>query len=190
MYHYAANNPVRYIDPTGEFDLDDISNAVSNIFTLLTSWHYENRDSKNDIHEFENDADAYSFLGGLKDGETKNGWRRENRDACHQNGDEYHDEKYCNEDGRELVFDGKSINDNNPKIDRKPLTKGTYNYCDPGEKPSDENGKNNLLGWTEYVGKGIGHGICDLIPWYILGNSREESASPKAIYGRIKDSLK
>lgn len=61
------------------------------------------------------------------------------------------------------------------------MTKGTYNYCDPGVKASDENGNNNILGWVKYIGKGIGHGICDLVPWYILGNTREESSSPKGV---------
>lgn len=57
----------------------------------------------------------------------------------------YRDEKYCNVDGREIVFDGKSIAEGNPTIDRNPMTMGTYNYCDPGEKPSTENGNNNIL---------------------------------------------
>lgn len=38
--------------------------------------------------------------------------------------------------------------------------------------------------------KGIGHGVVDLAPWYILGNSREESSSVSAIVGRIRESVK
>lgn len=67
---------------------------------------------------------------------------------------------------------------------------GTYNYCDPGEKPTPENGNNNLRGWLEYSCKGIGHGVCDLIPWYFMGNTRGEDKSLEGVFNRINESLK
>ena len=51
-------------------------------------------------------------------------------------------------------------------MDRNPLTMGTYNYCALGENPSTENGNNNIVGWSIYIMKGIGHGVVDLAPWY------------------------
>lgn len=38
--------------------------------------------------------------------------------------------------------------------------------------------------------KGMGHDVVYLAPWYILGNSREESYSVSAIVGRIRESVK
>ena len=165
------------------YQAGDVGNKI---WIIATKWNYEGRDEKNTIYEFENESEAYTELILVKESGTLNGWRREQRDACHQNNDGYHDEKYCNVDGREIVFDGKSIAEGNPKIDINSLTAGTFNICDPGEKPSSENGKNNILGWIEFIGKGIGHGICDLIPWYILGSSRSEEVSFTATVERIK----
>ena len=196
LYAYAANNPVRYIDPTGNFDIDVFCNFLynaadkaNNVYIKMTSWNYEYRDSMNNINEFQNDEEAYNILSKTKNGDVINGWRYEPRDACHQNGDEYHDEKYCNSDGREIVFDGKSIADGKPRIDRNSSTSGTYNICDPGERPSSINGKDNFSGWCEYISKGIGHGIVDLLPWYILGSSRAEDVSFESTVERVKESL-
>lgn len=168
--------------------LNKTANIYDEINYKLTYWHYEGR-YNNNLSEFNNSCDAYDYLVEVRDGGTKNGWRREKRDACHQDGDQYKEEKYCNEDGREIVFNGKSINDGNPSIDNNSDTMGTYNYCDPGLKPTNDNGKNNVVGWTEYIGKGIGHGVCDLIPYYFLGNTRADDKSIKGVYQRLKGSV-
>ena len=49
--------------------------------------------------------------------------------------------------------------DGNPKIDWHSLTGGSFNYCDPGIKPSSSNGRNNLAGWAEYIWRGVGHAL-------------------------------
>lgn len=166
-----------------------ITDKVNDFYQYATKWHYEKRDQKNTVSEFNTDADAYNFLSQSKDGSIIDGWRLESRDSCHQDGDTYREEKYCNLDGREIVFDGKSIAENNPQIVTDGKLKGTYNYCDPGIKPTVENGKNNPTGWIDYLEKSIGHGICDLIPWYIFGNTREEEVSLSATINRIKESV-
>ena len=201
---YCNGDSVNFLDLWGLSVVDSQMNTLDEIIcdTLYkmgsfgnqlivkaTSWNYEYRDSKNTLSEFKNDKEAYDILKQTIPGGTINGWRYEERDNCHQDGDEFRDLKFCNIDGREIVFDGKSIDEGNPKIVTNPLISGSFNICDPGEKPSNLNGKNNVLGWIEYCAKGVGHGVCDLIPWYVLGNSRAEEISFSATIERVKKSV-
>ena len=203
-FAYCNGDPINFMDFWGLSVVDSQMNTLDEIIcdTLYkmgsfgnqlilkaTSWNYEYRDSKNTLSEFKNDKEAYDILKQTIPGGTINGWRYEERDNCHQDGDEFRDLKFCNIDGREIVFDGKSIDEGNPKIVTNPLISGSFNICDPGEKPSNLNGKNNVLGWIEYCAKGVGHGVCDLIPWYVLGNSRAEEISFSATIERVKKSV-
>ncbi len=63
-----------------------------------------------------------------------------------------------------MVIDGAT-----GKIDTNPETRGTYNYVDPGVKPSEWY---DVGGWIEYGARAVGHFFADVLPYLFLGNDR------------------
>jgi hypothetical protein len=150
-FAYVNNDPVNYVDLWGLLSFSDI-------WIGATAWHYEERDAKNVITE------SLEVIIG-----EQNGWRQETRDIFHQDGDEYHDNKYTHPDGREIVIDGKT-----GIIDTDSATRGTYNYVDPGVKPDNWY---DVGGWMEYGVRAAGHFFADVLPYFVLGNDRPAKAT-------------
>ena len=74
--------------------------------------------------------------------------------------------------------------DGNPKIDWHSLTGGSFNYCDPGIKPSSSNGRNNLAGWAEYIWRGIGHALKYYAIDHVKDNPDRENCNT-ALYNTV-----
>jgi hypothetical protein len=143
------NDPVNYIDPWGLFSLTDV-------WTGITAWNYEGRDARN------NNIESIDTITN-----EEQGWRQDLRDTFHQDGDNYHDDKYTHPDGREVVIDGAT-----GKMVTEGATRGTYNYVDPGVAPEN---RYDIAGWAEFGARGVGHFFADILPWAILGIDRPNS---------------
>jgi hypothetical protein len=123
----------------------------------LTEWHFENRDMLNNSHQ--------AGLNQLtKDG---SGWQELPawQNTYHQNGVGKPERKFVHKDGQEQIYDGDT-----GELITDPQLRGTYNYINPrnGDR-SIENPKDLL----DYMGRFVGHGVTDVIPWWKLGNHRE-----------------
>jgi RHS repeat-associated protein len=150
-FAYVNNDPVNYFDPNG----------LQSVWELITVWHYEDRDAQNTITE---------TVDTIKNKDNPNNkWRQEDRDIFHQDGDEYHDNKYTHPDGREVVIDGKT-----GEIVTASATRGTYNYVYPGVTPDIWY---DIGGWIEYGTRAVGHFFADVLPYFILGNDRPNNTN-------------
>ena len=139
--------------------LEDIPQTI---WYGATEWHYEMRDKLNKY-----DTSIYTHKIIL---DEQMEWRRETRDIFHQDGIEPKERKYCHPNGWEVVYDGKSLADQNPRVVTDDKIRGTYNYIDPGAPPENWY---DVPRWTEYAARGIGHTVVDIVPYWILGNSRK-----------------
>lgn len=81
----------------------------------------------------------------------------------HDNGKGKPEMKFIFPDGREAVYDGDTC-----ELITDPILGGTYNYINPAE-PSWNPEK-----WPSIIGRGAGHFIIDILPYYIGGNIRGE----------------
>ena len=199
MYHCASNNPVRYIDPTGEFDLDDISSlaksvwektidvtnsakdavvkSASTVYKSLTYFHFEGRDEKNIITESFNDIEKASK-------QTDGSWIELPKEMAkyHQNGIGNPERKFICKDGREAVFSNDNSTDGSYQLVTDPRYKGTYNYCNPASVPSIPSGINDFKGMgrcisesANFAVKGLGHFFADMLPYYATGCKNERN---------------
>jgi hypothetical protein len=86
----------------------------------------------------------------------------------HDNGRGKKELKFVNPDGREVVFDG----DTHERI-TDPNIVGTYNYVTvlPGTEYS------GILGNIEYGLDIVGHGIVDVVPYWLAGNCNGDTSS-------------
>lgn len=175
LYHYAGNNPVKYVDPDGESPIDYLTIelfAITSGFVIggtvgavrgyhiakkLEYYNGSQRDAANlavigtnpsnpkDNQEFTKLPDSESAFHQLDDGSLVSKYIS-NPDKNGGTG-----EIIWNDTKNELVTDPKS--------------RGTYNY-----------------------GKGkLEHGIKDVVPWILLGTGKDD---PSTMGERLWDTLK
>lgn len=179
LYTYCHNNPIRYTDPSGNsinFSLvydpcvdsfDSFRESVNALISGLKSAHYNRNENNVDLPKSPQEA----YEEGWKDNVAAN---------CHQfsaTGNNVNS-KFVSPDGtREVIYDtaGNIVTD--------PRDIGTYNYC-----PSDQGNK---------IIAGVGHLFMDVLPWYVWGNSEDDSTnmmerivtSVNGDYDTLKDTL-
>ena len=165
MFAYCNNNPIKYIDATGEASIlakvdwkliDQIGLVVLHV---ITDPEYALKIVKNcvaAVHYSRNALNPTSMYPSTYDEEFFEDWDDSVSAKCHQftapNKDNI---KYVSPDGKyEAIYDA------NGNLVTDPRDMGTYNHV-----PST-------------VSK-VGHFICDVLPWIFFGNSREDDTTPR-----------
>ncbi|WP_027399036.1 RHS repeat-associated core domain-containing protein [Anaerovorax odorimutans] len=131
-------------------------NFIDGIYIKATKFHFENRDKLNGV------PPTYEEVT-----KRNSGWILLSQDMSvyHDNGKGKPELKFINPNGREAVFDGDTL---------KPITdskyKATYNYVTPAPKPSKAT---DIKGWAKFAGKGAGHFVTDMLPYYLTNNKND-----------------
>ena len=60
MYHYAGNNPVKYKDPTGKFDVEEFKSSCLDLFSSRDDKYSEFNDYKIDRYISSDECEYYS----------------------------------------------------------------------------------------------------------------------------------
>lgn len=135
----------------------EIRELVPNPLETLKQAHYDQRDALNASLPSHEEATA-----------PDSGWwlLPPEESVYHDNHIGKPELKYVHEDGREVVYDGDTH-----EVIKDPKYKGTYNYHPmmPREYYPDGTG-----GWMEKQVDGAGHLIQDVVPYWLLGNTRDE----------------
>jgi hypothetical protein len=187
LYHYAGNNPVKYTDPDGRISAAEIlgkaKSAVINtgksigegikstaqaVWQKATEFHFEGRDSKNvDLPTFSEVSSSRSEWIQLPSELSK----------YHDNETGSPELKFVHPDGREAVFTKDFSTDGSYQLYTDPKYKGTYNYVSPAsipEAPSSIKDVPKTLKQTgDFLLKGAGHLVTDVLPYKILGSKNE-----------------
>ncbi|MCX2783662.1 PQQ-binding-like beta-propeller repeat protein [Microbulbifer thermotolerans] len=128
------------------------------LWKKATDWHFEGRDARN---------------GNLPSYEQATGKGSEwdllppEQSIFHDNGVGKPELKFIHPDGREAVFDGDTLS-----LVTDPKYVGTYNYVNPAPVPDKWY---DVGGWGAYAGKGLGHLVLDVVPYWMGGNVRGEN---------------
>lgn len=137
--------------------IDRVSNVAYQIYYDATKWHFEDRIAANGEHptydEVKNDTE-WTLLPRSQ--------------SLYHIDDVGKDElKYVHPDGREAVFNGDTLN---PMLDSQYMA--TYNYVALMPLPDNP----SITDYVAYGVRWIGHGICDVAPYVLLGgcNTRED----------------
>lgn len=80
--------------------------------------------------------------------------------------------KFICKDGREAVFTKDFSPDGSYQLVTDPRYKGTFNYCNPGEKPT---GITDINGIVNFGVKAKGHFFADMLPYYLTGCKNERN---------------
>ena len=163
LYHYAGNNPVKYTDPDGK---STVGVLLFSLVSITAKYVVDNMPSKEEHYNRNDNQSQFSFAR-VEDAErtgftqlgTATGEDPEGLDNCHENGlgvpNPSGNNKYTMSDGKggsyELIYDS------NGNLVTDEVNKGTYNYADP----------KGLKGKLD-------HGVKDLLPYLIFGNSKED----------------
>ena len=139
LYAFCGNDPVNCTDSLGLKKDNKKPKKPRG-----PKWHHENRRKRNTQ---------------LPPKPPKgNGWRQLPgwQSVYHDNGDEYPEKKFVNDDGREAVYDGKT-----DELITDDELGGTYNYVNPPQEGD---------GVFTTVWRATGHFVADMLPYYIWGN--------------------
>ena len=168
MFAYCNNNPVIYVDYTGEVISWFIAAGVGiglfigSLFIPscdeindMAEEHYSRNDLNANIPDIDTILDSYE-----KQSEAADQYHEYTHGAQGEEG--IYNDKYLSPDGGhyEVIIcspPGKEPYIVDQNVD--PLNMGTYNYA------------SNTL-WTPLYG--ITHFFCDMIPYYVFGNTRED----------------
>lgn len=141
---------------------DSRPGVLSRVWNALTGWHFEGRAARNGVHPTYDQARAQG-----------SGWELlgPKQSIYHDNGVGQPELKYIHPSGREAVFNGDTLQ---PITD--PRYAGTYNYVNPA--PAPENWY-NVGGWLNFAGRGVGHLVTDVVPYWMGGNVRGNDPPPE-----------
>ncbi|MFN0247402.1 MAG: hypothetical protein ACKV2T_10990 [Kofleriaceae bacterium] len=134
--------------------------------------HYERRDELNHV----GDPSMYPSTSDLPttvNEQNDSGWTllSEDLSILHQDDSDDHpgsEAKFVNEDGRESVRYRNADGSYGDEVTRDDI-RGTYNYVNPGN--IDEVMRLEQCP-AEYVARMAGHGVLDVLPWYLGGSVR------------------
>ena len=159
--HAAYGFGERAVDMVGD-GIDTIGDGIVDIYHYLTSPFYEGRDGRNNRPE---DPSSLPKEVGVTD---ENCWTRLSQWMARYHQDESvegEEIKYVHCDGSEYITyqDGSEVT--------RDDIRGSYNYVNPGVWEGDLENK-GIPGALEWGARAIGHGITDVIPWYLGGNVR------------------
>ena len=133
------------------------SGMLAEFLWNLTAFHYEIRDLKN------NPKPTYVEVT-----RPNSGWVKlpASQNVYHDNERGKAEIKFVHPSGREVVFDGDTLERiNDPKY------RGTYNYVNP---MSDDIERDTLAVFLEYWTRNIDHVIFDIVPYKLGDNDRDE----------------
>ncbi|WP_240549183.1 RHS repeat-associated core domain-containing protein [Billgrantia antri] len=158
LYGYVSN-PTGMVDPLGLFECTNDRPAddgfISGLWRSSTSWHFAGRACNNiglpDYSEVNAHNSEWQLLSPAQS-------------IFHDNGIGLPEQKFIHPDGREVVFDGDTL-----EIITDPRYVGTYNYVNPAPIPNEWY---DVKGWGAWAGKGLGHGVLDVLPYALGGNVR------------------
>ncbi|MFZ5966969.1 MAG: hypothetical protein ACOYVK_07315 [Bacillota bacterium] len=141
-----------------------IADRMNAAYIKATEFHFEKRDELNGMHVSYEEVIA-------KDSE----WVKlpTEMSIYHDNKVGNPELKFVHPDGREAVFDGDTLE---PILD--PRYKATYNYVTPAQPPEN---LFDIAGWIEFIKKGIGHFIKDMLPYYLTGFKNERNQKNKEV---------
>ena len=141
---------------------DSRPGLLSRVWNALTGWHFEGRTARNGTPPTYDQARAQG-----------SGWQLLGpaQSIYHDNGVGQPELKYIHPSGREVVFNGDTLQ---PITD--PRYAGTYNYVNPA--PAPENWY-NVGGWLSFAGRGVGHLVTDVVPYWMGGNVRGNDPPPE-----------
>jgi RHS repeat-associated protein len=171
VYHYAGNNPVKYIDPDGENIIRPIILFVIANMPSKEDHYYRNQYNKAfDDHGklITNKQDAilsgYKRLGGDDDKKADDLAKYHKQGDKNQNPNPQNNQKWVFQDkagmgSSELVFNERD------EIVIDSVNKGTYNFADSQKNP-------------------VMHFIKDMLPYYIHGND-EVDKKTTTLWNRI-----
>ena len=149
---------------------DNTLQAVQHVLKEATKWHYEIRDVKN--------QNLPSYDEAIK---SKEVWRLDDEwmSQYHQNGIGSPELKFVNKDGREAVYTKDFSSDGSYELYTDSRYKGTYNYVTSSAPPSTPDSITDfrgiadfITGGTKFLATGTGHFLCDMLPYFVLGNER------------------
>ena len=169
MFAYCGNNPVNLIDDKGKFWTkikkmgSKIIDTAYSVYYNVTEWHFEDREKLNGKHPTYEEVIT-------KD----SGWvlLPPEQSIYHDNGIGKPELKFITSDGREAVFDGDTLL---PITDPKYIA--TYNYVSLYQLPEDA----NMWDYLKLAGSAAGHFFCDMLPYYLTGDSNTRAQFEKKV---------
>lgn len=154
-FAYVNNDPVNFVDLWG---LSALSSTIK-LFVKGVILHY-GRNTKQKDYVYQNKEDALQ-IGYQQLGIDKGEENAEQLDRYHEMGklpDGYDDpsgnDKYVMIDPRNPKASFELVYDKSGNLVTDSINRGTYNYWNP----------------DGFIGS-VMHGICDVLPYYVLGNS-------------------
>jgi len=164
MYAYCNNNPVMYIDPTGDISKEQVGAIVGMFFGPLPQILVYVFMPDEEEHYARNENNTIA-IPKTRD-EVPGDWKASNGEGNREVGPKANAHQFTSPDHSNVKYtspDGtmEAIYDKNGDLVTDPRDVGTYNFY-PSEK---------IFGF-------FGHGVMDILPWIIWGNSDTDTTTP------------